>query len=261
MYSRTIIIVFVLFSLMSCKDNSINSQATIITPIIDGVLDEWEGKLFTQKGEKLGFGVMNDDSTLYIALTTYDRQSIMQILRGLTIWIDPNSKKNKSFGIQYPIETDMASLMDISNRNVDENENFEYFITQRLLQQSSIQYINNGIVQYRDIDNGEGMQVKIFYSNGEINYELKIPFTDYSTEILEKISIGFESAPLQRPSRSSDHSSGQSRGGRGGGMSGSGMSGAGKGGGQRTGGMQGKMNGMPESINLWLDIKLNTGSI
>ncbi len=257
MYKGTILIIIVLFSLISCKDNAINSQATVNKPIIDGVLDEWEGKLFTQKGEKLGFGVMNDDSTLYIAITTYDRQTIMQILRGLTIWIDPNSKKNKSFGIKYPIEADMAGLMDISNRNSDQNEDFEYFITQRLLQQSSMHYIKDDIVQYRDIGNDKGVQVKMFYNNGEINYELKIPFNEYNSKMTEKISIGFESVPMQRSNGSSDHSSGKSRGGgRGGGMSGGGMSGGGKGGGQGSGGMQSKMKGMPNPVNLWLDINL-----
>jgi len=256
MYKRTLLIIFVLFSLMSCKDISIISQSTLNKPIIDGILDEWEGKLFTQKGEKLGFGVMNDDSTLYIAITTYDRQTIMQILRGLTIWIDPNSKKNKLFGIKYPIETDMVGLKDISNRNTHQNENFEYFITQRLLQQNSLQYIKDDIVQYLDSDNGEGVQVKMFYSNGEINYELKVPFSEYNSEMTEKISIGFESVPLQRPSGSSDHNSGKSRGGA---RSGS-MSGGGKGVGQRSGGMQGKMKGMPEPVNIWLDIILNNGN-
>ena len=256
MYKRTILFIFVLFSLMSCKDSSINSLATTNKPMIDGVLDEWDGKLFTQKGEKLGFGVMNNDSTLYIALTTYDKQTIMQIMWGFTIWINPNCKKNKSFGIKYPIEADIAGLMDMLNRNVDQNENFEYFITQRLLQQSSIQYIKDDIVQYRNIGNGEGVQVKIFYSNGELNYEIKVPFSEYSNDTSEKISIGFESATMQRPSSYSDHSSGKSRGGGRGGMSSGGMSGGGKGGGQRSGGIQGKMKSMPEPVNLWLDINL-----
>jgi uncharacterized membrane protein YgcG len=220
--------------------------------MIDGVLDEWEGKLFSLKGEKLGFGVMNDDSTLYIAMTTYNRQTIMQIMRGLTIWIDPNGKKNKSFGIKYPIGADMTGLMAMSNRNSDQTEDFEYLITQKLLKQNSMQYIKDDILQFRNIDNGEkGIQVKIFYSDGEINYELKVPFSEFGAEPSEKISIGFESIPMQRPSGSSDHSSGKSRGGRGGGMSG-----GGKGGGQRSGGMQGKMKSMPEPVNLWLDINL-----
>ena len=257
MYSRTILIIFVLLTPMSCKDNTINSQATINIPLIDGILDEWEGILFSPKGEKLGFGVMNDDSTLYIAMTTYDKQVIMQVLRGLTIWIDPRSKRNKSFGIKFPIDADMAGFMDMLNRNSDQNVDFDYLITKRLLQQNSMQYIKEDILQYSDIDNGEkGIQVKIFYSNGEMNYELKVPFNEYNSEASGKISIGFESTQMQRPGGSSSHSSGNSRGGRSGGMSG-----GGKGRGQRSGGMQDKMKSIPESVNIWLDIKLNIEKI
>ena len=253
MYKRTILIILVLFSLMSCKDSTINSQATINKPQIDGVLDEWEGILFSTKGQKFGFGVMNDDSTLHIALTAYDKQTIMQVLRGLTIWIDPNSKKDKSFGIKYPIEADMTGFMEKSNRDSHQNEDFEFFITQRLLQQNSIQIVKDDIPHYSDIDSGEkGIQAKIFYNNGEMNYELRVPFSEFSSDPSEKISIGFESAQLQRPNGSSSNSFGKSQGGRGGGMSGSG-----KGGGQKSGGMQGKMKETPKSVNIWLDIKLN----
>ncbi|MBU0529736.1 hypothetical protein KKF86_08290 [bacterium] len=248
------LIILLLFSLISCKDNTINSQATINKPQIDGVLDEWDGRLFSLKGEKLGFGVMNDDSTLYIAMTTYDKQTIMQVLRGLTIWIDPNSKKDKSFGIKYPIESDMAGFMDITNRNSNQNEDFEFFISQKLLQQNSIQFIKDDILQYGDIDNGEnGVQAKIFYNNGEMNYELKVPFSSYISGASEKISIGFESTQMQRPNGSSSNNLGKSQGGLGGGMSGGGKSV-----GQRPGGMQGKMQGTPQSVNIWLNIKLNT---
>ena len=49
MYKGTILIIFVLFSMMGCKDVTINSEATINKPLIDGVLDEWRGSYLVQK--------------------------------------------------------------------------------------------------------------------------------------------------------------------------------------------------------------------
>ena len=252
------IIITILMSIMSCNKSTITSQIAVDKPVIDGVLDEWGGKLFSTKGEKLGFGVMNDDSTLYIAMTTYDIQVIKQVLRGLTIWIDPSSKRKKSFGIKYPLKTEMSGFMDIINKNLNQNEDIDFLITQRLLQQNSLQYIKYGVLQYNAIDNGEkGIQIKMSFSNGELSYELKVPFSEYSYEASEKISLGFESAQMPGSGGYSGQNSGHSRGGRGGGMSGGGMSGGGKGSGQRSGGAQGKMKNMPGPVNIWLDIGLN----
>jgi hypothetical protein len=53
---------------------------------------------------RLSVGVANDDSILYLALATGNRDLQAQILRqGFIIWFDPTGGKARTFGVQYPL--------------------------------------------------------------------------------------------------------------------------------------------------------------
>jgi len=172
---------------------------------------------------------MNDDSTLYIALTTYDKQAIMQVLRGLTIWIDITGKKNKSFGIKYPLETEVFELRDINSRNTGQNEDFEYLIHQRLLQQNDLIVIDDGIQQYQRNDSSDdNIKAMMKYNEGDLVYELKIPLAEFYLASADIISIGIESVEMKIPEMPNRGSRGKSSGDMDGGMDG-GRSGAGMG--------------------------------
>jgi hypothetical protein len=59
------------------------------TIVIDGVNDEWQGRLVPMKDAPVSVAFFNDDRFLYLCLTTSDRGARGQIeRRGLTVWFD-----------------------------------------------------------------------------------------------------------------------------------------------------------------------------
>lgn len=255
------IILLLMMVIVSCNNSIINSQVPAEQPLIDGILQEWEGILINPEGESLGFGVMNDNTNLYLSMTTYDRQVVMKVLRGFTIWIDPTSKKNKSFGIKYPLEHDIIGMTGRGFRKNNQDENFDFLIQQNLSQQNNIVIIKEDLHQYTETDNGEdGIKIKMIYDKGDLTYEMKIPLNEFNLESLDKISICLESTKMQRPENMPNRGSGGKPGGDMGGSMGGGRSGGGMGGGmrggRRGGRMPGGMQGMMDPIELWIKIKL-----
>lgn len=73
-------------------------------PTIDGALSEWGGSLSYVDDESVAVSVVPTDSLLYVALSTQDKGLIRTVLRdGLIVWVDPTSKKKRTYGIRYPL--------------------------------------------------------------------------------------------------------------------------------------------------------------
>lgn len=73
---------------------------------VDGDTGDWLGKLSYIEENGISIGVQNDRQNLYICLTTEDPGIRAQVLRaGLTVWFDPDSGKDKSLGIRFPMGT------------------------------------------------------------------------------------------------------------------------------------------------------------
>ena len=260
-------ILLLIFLITGCNNGQLNSIKPNETPIIDGELTEWQGAMITPQNESFGFGVMNDDSNLYLSMSTYDQQAIMKVMNGLTIWIDDYGKKNQSFGIRYPIKQDMIDMQGMMGmggmRSMAENreEQQEMMIQQRLSQQDGIIIVKNEIEQIADLDNGsDGIQGKMLYDNGDLIYELKIPLSEFSLDESNNISIGIETAKMEKPEMGGMRGGGGSempRGGRqSGGMSGGGNRGDRSGGGKSGGGRSSEAKSVTDKIESWIKIRL-----
>lgn len=263
---KTLLIIFVLGMFTSCNNSYINSQLPENLPVIDGKLEEWTGKIIIPENQTFGFGVLNDDSNLYISMKTYDKAVIMKVLNGLTVWIDEKGKKNQTFGIKYPLKIDKTGtqeMMDDGGKKRGSSEESEgqqeIMIQNRLSQQDGIIIVKNDIEQISDTDNGEdGIQVKMVYENDELFYEMKIPRAEFSLNETDKISIGIETDEMEKSDKSGVR--GQGGGKSGGGKSGGGMGGKTKGakggmGSSQPGGNRGGQTKM-EPIEVWTKIIL-----
>ncbi|MGH7599084.1 MAG: STN domain-containing protein [bacterium] len=70
---------------------------------VDGADTEWTEAITYLEKEKLGFGLKNDSSDLYICLK-FDRAIQRQAMMfGFTLWFDPAGKNKKAFGVRFPI--------------------------------------------------------------------------------------------------------------------------------------------------------------
>ncbi len=104
-----------LWNLALAGEKEVTSQWRATAIKVDGAGDEWAESIFYLEKERLGFGVKNDSSALYLLLK-FDRAIKMQAMRsGFTIWFDPTGKNKKTFGVRYPI-----GMMNFDNRAMPE---------------------------------------------------------------------------------------------------------------------------------------------
>lgn len=70
---------------------------------VDGELADWSGLQVAPYGDKLHVGTANDAQTLYLSVSTTDRELIESILRhGLTVWFDPAGGDEQTLGFRIP---------------------------------------------------------------------------------------------------------------------------------------------------------------
>ncbi|MDQ7816420.1 MAG: hypothetical protein RDU14_05295 [Melioribacteraceae bacterium] len=255
------ILPFLLFAFNNCSSvKEVQSLPNNNEVIIDGLKNDWEGKLSFDSKAKIAVGFKNDGENLYICVTTNDRTNMMKILRlGMTIWLEPESG-NKKIGIKYPI-VDMERMRDLpfGQENLS-NENPEERFSKLIANQKKLSIVNEDdyplfLLSSNDENN---FYAKLGLTRESFVYELKVPLSTNSrakyfieAKPSEKISIGIETNEfkLEAP----------------GGRSGVGMQPGGgrpSGGGSRSGRMPGggrnqEMNF--EQIKLLFDVKLAGG--
>ena len=95
--------VILLFTLLGCKTDILDSAFTETPITIDGNYSDWADipAIYYEKQDVL-FAVCNDTNNLYLAFRFRDPKWAMSIrITGLTIWIDTLGKKKENFGVRY----------------------------------------------------------------------------------------------------------------------------------------------------------------
>lgn len=147
---------------------------------IDGLQNEWEGKLNFDSKAKIAVGFQNDKENIYLCITTNDRSNIMKIIRlGLTIWFEPQN--GKRIGIKYPI-IDMERMRDVPFRSGEpdnERENPDERFSKLISTQKELSIVNEDNYPLYLLDNNDpnNIQARIEIKKGSFVYELKVPLT------------------------------------------------------------------------------------
>lgn len=224
---------------------------------IDGMDSEWDDALTYVRTSDAFVGVKNDADNVYVCLKTSNRQKQIQILAfGLTTWFDSEGKKEKTFGIQFPVGGQLQALRLLSVEDPSEE-------LQRLFRvsQSDLQVVGSAIGGRREITDREavGIRARLGYSREALVYELEIPLRKtpgYPFAIgaadSQTVAVGFETGDISTAiggQPSGARSVGTPSRGRRGGRS--------RGGGSSAGG--GMQNGPPEPLNLWTTVQLTSG--
>ncbi len=84
-------------------DEKISSKWSATEIKIDGGDSEWVDGINYLEKEKLGFGIKNDSSYLYLCLKFESDIQRQAKMFGFTIWFDSAGKNKKEFGIHFPI--------------------------------------------------------------------------------------------------------------------------------------------------------------
>jgi hypothetical protein len=217
-----------------CRQDKIASRWKDNSIIIDGNQTDWQGNnLRVPKGKHITVGVLNDESYLYLTLSTIDRALMMKVLRlGFTVWLDPKGGTKEILGIKYP--TGLSGTGQRSTRPdlgpASRMPNIAQMIRSLPESQPWIEILGprkSDIFQIPATDT-TGIQVRLDYSEfGQLVYEMKIPLgglPDYPYTLAmtsgDKLGIGFVTGSAGLSAMRGSRSGGGRPGGRPGGMPG-----------------------------------------
>jgi len=251
--SISTVLVLILIGCSGSKE--LNSGWTNQELAITGDGSHWENATTKIVGPDVSVGVKNDNNHLYIGLITSNRATQLQVLAlGCTLWFDVEGKKNKTFGIQFPVSGLLQGRRFPAGANQQDLERL-INVAQRQL---AIFGSEEGKQLRMPVQDAKGVEAHLGYIDGTLIYELKVPLQKsnehpyaVSADLTKPIQVGFETGDLaeamkgQRGASSPSQSSGG--GGRGGGRGGGGA-------GQGLGGE------MPEPLKHWITVHLSSGS-
>jgi hypothetical protein len=233
---------------------------------VDGADTEWAEAITYLEKEKLGFGLKNDSSDLYICLK-FDRAIQRQAMMfGFTIWFDPAGKNKKTFGVRFPIgmmnfESDfMPELMAPMEEGGERQKQFAAMLRE-------VEVFGPDKDDHNRFVAGSsfGIQAATFDSPAGLVCELKIPLQSaagrpYAIAAAsgQTLSLGFEMGEFDRGKMR--ERMGREGGGFGGGRPGGGLPPGGgfpPGGGRPPGGFPGGGLGrMPSAFKVWMRVNL-----
>lgn len=243
---------------------------------IDGSLREWiDSTAFVEK-DGIRCGVMNDKEYLYVCLMSSTPNLGRQlIMRGMTVWFDPNGGEKKTIGVRFPLGSMRSGVMrpesggrtpgTIGDRASENRQQRFDEIEQQALQE--FEYIGPGPNDRQRVlrIQGQGVEFQLTARPERFIYEMKIPLAyssqhPYAVESYagSVIGVGFDSSLQERPM--AGEGSGENPGGappgggRTGGGGGRGGRGGGMPGGSRPGGMQQTAAGA--TFSFWTHVTL-----
>jgi hypothetical protein len=87
-----------------CHKVELQSRSKDREIVVDGDASDWKGLLDYVEDAGFSWGLMNDQSHLYIAIASSDREVQRQIMHsGLYLWFDEGGKESKNFGVHFPV--------------------------------------------------------------------------------------------------------------------------------------------------------------
>ncbi len=236
--------------------------------VIDGVNQEWQGRLSPAKDVPVSIGFFNDSQFLYFCLTTSDRAVREQIMRqGLIVWMDQEGGKKKSFGIEYPVGMrgmymvertgDTSEPTGASRKPLEANQD-------RLVIHGPGKNDRNDV----SFEEAPGIQAKVGESTGVLVYELRVPLAKgegqpyaVGAKADSIVGVGLETPEMERPAERPMGGGGGGRGGFGGFGGRGGYGGGGGGYGGRSGGYGRSAGGeMAKPMKVWTTVQLADAS-
>jgi hypothetical protein len=98
-------LVWILMFIYGCNEPQLKSAWRQSNVSDTGTNSSWEsGITYSLEDKNVVIGFQNNENSMFIMLRAEDQATQAKIMRsGLTIWFDKSCKKNKTFGIHYPI--------------------------------------------------------------------------------------------------------------------------------------------------------------
>jgi hypothetical protein len=251
-----------------CNQQTLDSTWRIAKFGGESIDSTWAySSVYFLEDNNLSIGLANDNDALSIMLKSADRQTQAKIMRGgLIVWLDTGGKKNKIFGVHYPVG--MQSRIEPRGEhaaerkeppNADDRGDFQRW-SFTLPDTMEIIGPQKDEKKMFPITNDRGVEIATSTERGTITYRLVIPLmaltdSSYYLNIAggKLVGVGFETGEFKAPEnfgRRGGYSGGEPGEGPDGGFGG----GFGGRGGMRGGDREGGRNFDP--ISYWAKINL-----
>jgi len=248
-----------LLILVNCSTLRLESNWKDRDIVLDGKGGDWLGAKYYFEDYALSVGLINDENFLYVSLMTENPMVRAQIMRqGLIVWLDPKGGKNKTFGVKYPLgrraDKPEGEMMD-PQKLMDETTR-EEMMKKFMDTMSELEVLGKDekVLAKMNIEEAEGIAVRLRDAAGTFVYELKVPLSSNSgypyavgVEAGDAVGVGILSPKLEM--QRSGGMRGMPRGG--GGMPPGGMP---VGGGMPGMGSMGRF--MPRQLKIWAKVQL-----
>jgi hypothetical protein len=259
------ILILFIFMHIGCSTLQLESTWKDRDITLDGKGGDWLGAKYYFEDSAVSVGLINDEQHLYVSMMTENPMIRAQVMRqGLTVWIDPQGGKDKTFGIKYPIGRQGEEL---ESERMDAQKIMDEITREEMMQrlQESMTELevlgpDEEVLAKMDIEDAKGIEVKMRNAGGTFVYELKIPLSSsekfpfaIGVETGDVIGVGFLSSKMQMKRPSGMRGGGRMPGSGGGMPPGGGIDGMGG-----RGGM-GRM--IPQDLKIWAKVQLASGSI
>jgi hypothetical protein len=225
---------------------------------------EWENARHAMDDGNITVGLLNDEKTLFLRLSTRNQAIQRQILAaGLTVWFDGEGGKKKIYGIHFPASGQGSGRSPMLKGDRDQRDDPDEMsgklreVAQGELKITGPEQNERSYIAAED-STQYGLQYSFGYAKGDLVYELGIPLTrnnstPYGIAVREAsiIGIGLEPGKIER----SQETTGGGRSGKRGSHRGADQGGA-------SGGQKDGRGGMADSqepmkpIDQWLKVHL-----
>jgi hypothetical protein len=278
-----------------CAGTKVDSRVPSQVLAIDGDTSDWQGlaTIYLEDSVRV-VGIAHDATNLYLSWSFSDERLARTVLsRGVTMWLDGEDKKKRTFGVRYTVSEALAKeiSLDPRDKNPDQelarHQDFRGpgpgFEMRRLQDPGTITVINGETQEvFAESSDSTGLKAASALQDGVYCFELAVPLQMIGGKVSEQpedkdrqLRVGVEIGGLSDAEREAmkeqmEEMRGKrmgmgmgmgGRGGMGGGMGGGrgggmgGGMGGGRGGGMGPGGMGGR-SGMRESKPEWLKVTL-----
>ncbi len=272
-YNLTFLLILLILPMLitGCGDEEITSHWLKGDIKIDGNQEDWGNTIIFLKDQKVGIGIQNDSTNLYLCLVTSDRGNIMRSLRnGFTLWIDPQNS-NRVYGIKFPIGISNDMMFNYDEKQSGSYQDMGSMMKKYESSMNEFELVNQDgeLLSGIPVKNDYGIELKINVKRDQMVYELKIPLNHsinngffVNTTPGNDIRLGFEEGKPDKSqmgsgSRGNGEGEGQGGGeGYGGGRRGGGSKGGYGGGRMGRGNSGGSSEQKTEPLNFWLKVVL-----
>ena len=232
---------------------------------------EWENARHAMDDGNITVGLLNDEKTLFLRLSTRNQAIQRQILAaGLTVWFDGEGGKKKIYGIQFPASGQGSGRSPMLKRDRDKRDDLDEMSGKlREVAQGELKIIGpeqneHSYIAAEDSTRYGRLQYSLGYTKGDLVYELGIPLTrndsaPYGIAVRKTsiIGIGLETGKIERSQETMGDGGRGGAGGRGDGNPGGGRNPGGMG--RAPEGSAGGYGGFQEAgkpIDQWLKVHL-----